>query len=300
MGVVALCSLLGGCEDVGAVLGDLSEEIRGVEADEGRSGTYRALYVAHAASDVATRMAQTPSEGCALDVPDGGFRYVLELEVEREARAESAVTWTETRTFTVDSDGDMRLEMEASYSDDLGDTGVHKPVRMIVGGQGYEGPDPEHIFRREVSAAERRALVSAGRGTFQALLDAAPGWAWQASDETWELGSESLRCGVEGASSEGWLSRLATRGSMVHASLEAKAGGRVLDLRWLLEDGVVMQVSAADRIVAFEGNIEPPPESHIIDVSRDRSWKTVHELLDRLDEKGAIERDTEDVDAKSD
>jgi hypothetical protein len=274
---------------VRTVFGDLSEEVRGQEAAEGRSGTLRGLEVFHTAAEVATRSAHEPDEECRLAAPDEGYTYVLELELEREARDESALTWTETRTLSVDGDGDMRLQMDARYVDALGNEGLHEPVRMLVGSRLYEGPDADHVYRRQAGDRVREGVMADGRGTWQSLLDSTPGWTREQPEARWKLGRERLRCDAEDSAAAGWLRRLATRGSVVEANLEVHPDHRVLAIRWLLQDGIVMKVHARDRVAAFDGDIRAPSDSQVIDVRRDRSWQRVQETLEELEKEGLIE-----------
>ena len=277
-----------GCEDISLVLGDIAEEMRGEQADEGRAGTLRALEVTHRAAGVAEAIARRPDPSCALAIPDAGFVYTVELEITREARFESDVRWSETREFFHDPSGHLRLAMRATYQDELGKQGAHEPVRVVIDDVGYEGPDPTHVYKRHIGPRERSEVTDAGLGTFQTLIDSVPGWARQEGERAWQPGDEPLVCGRRDASGRGWLRRLSTRGSIVEASLQASGDSRVFEARWLLEDGVVMQVRARDRVEPFEGAIEAPAPEHVIEVRRQRDWKRVDDLLDRLEQKGAI------------
>jgi hypothetical protein len=287
--VISLGMMAGGCEDVRVIVSDFSEELRGETVDEGRSGTLRALEVGHRAAQVAREIARAPDPQCALAMPPSGMRYTFELEITREKRFESALRWTETRTFVRDASGNLSLRMQARYRDELGQEGGVNPMRLVVEDVAYEGPDEAHLYRRAADGQLRASTRDRGLAPMQSLLDAVPGWTSADVAGVWRSGTERLVCGRKQSSETGWLRRLGTRGSLVEASFEARDDGRFFDARWLLEDGVAMQVRAEDSVEAYSGTLEAPDEAHVREVRNPREWKRVHDLLERLERDGAIE-----------
>ena len=292
--VLVAWALGSGCDDVGAVVSDLSEELRGAEAAEGRAGTLRALEVSHRANRLAEAIGRQPSEDCTLTIPEGGGTYTLEVQIERERRWEAPVRWTETRKLRRDASGDLELEMRANYTDDLGVEGDVHAVWLVVEQWSYVGAARERLYRRKLEHGERARVLAFGPGTIQSLLDAVrPGWQPADAAQTWKLGTDPLRCARGLTTDSGWIRRLATRGEVVGAEFSANAQRRTLGVKWLLEDGVALNLEAQDSVEASALPVDAPDERDLIEVERQRQWKSVTDIRRRLIEEESV-RPSED------